>query len=123
MILQLHKTNPYPDLCRIEFVGKLMMGNDSRQVEWSLAELLGAGVKKVVFDLSKLEAIDSTGVGIIVVCHARLQKAGGSLRIAGAHGIVLETLQMTHVDRLVQLFPSADAAEQNFAAAGSAGGM
>lgn len=121
MILQLHKTQPSPDLCRIEFVGKLMMGNDSRQVEWSLAELLGAGVKKVVFDLSKLEAIDSTGVGIIVVCHARLQKAGGSLRIAGAQGIVLETLHMTHVDRLVQLFPSADAAEQNFAAAGSAG--
>ena len=121
MILQLHKTQPSPDLCRIEFVGKLMMGNDSRQVEWSLAELLGAGVKKVVFDLSKLEAIDSTGVGIIVVCHARLQKAGGSLRIAGAQGIVLETLHMTHVDRLVQLIPSADAAEQNFAAAGSAG--
>ncbi|HYA63367.1 MAG TPA: hypothetical protein VED66_09185, partial [Candidatus Sulfotelmatobacter sp.] len=61
MILQLHKTQPSPDLCRIEFVGKLMMGNDSRQVEWSLAELLVAGVKKVVFDLSKLETIDSTG--------------------------------------------------------------
>ena len=121
MILQLHKTQTSPDLCRIEFVGKLMMGNDSRQVEWSLAELLGAGVKKVVFDLSKLEAFDSTGVGIIVLCHDRLQKAGGSLRIAGAQGIVLETLHMTHVDRLVQLFPSADAAEQNFAAAGSAG--
>jgi anti-anti-sigma factor len=71
----------------------------------------------VIFDLSKLDAIDSTGVGIIVVCHAKLQKAGGSLRIAGAQGIVLETLQMTHVDRLVPLFPSADAAEQNFAAA------
>jgi anti-sigma B factor antagonist len=121
MILQLHKTQPSPDLCRIEFVGKLMMGNDSRQVEWSLAELLVAGVKKVVFDLSKLETIDSTGVGIIVVCHARLQKAGGSLRVAAAQGIVLETLHMTHVDRLVQIFPSADAAEQNFAAAGSAG--
>lgn len=114
MILQLQKHQPSPDLCRIELAGKLLMGNDSRQVEWSIAELLVAGVKKVVFDLSKLDGIDSTGVGIIVVCHAKLQKAGGSLRIAGPQGIVLDTLKMTHVDRLVPFFPSADDAEQNF---------
>jgi anti-sigma B factor antagonist len=117
MILQVHKTQLAPDLCRIELVGKLMMGNDSRQVEWSIAELVVAGVKRVVFDLSKLDGIDSTGVGILVVCHAKLAKIGGSTRIAGAQGIVLQTLQMTHVDRLVPFFPSADAAERNFAAA------
>lgn len=120
MILQLHKTQLAPDLSRIELVGRLMMGNDSRQVEWNIAELLVAGVKRVVFDLSKLEGIDSTGVGIIVVCHAKLQRAGGSLRIAGARGIVLETLQMTHVDKIVPFFPSAEEAEQNFVAAQSA---
>jgi anti-sigma B factor antagonist len=120
MILQLRKSQPSPDLCRIEMIGKLMMGNDSRQVEWSVAELLVAGVKKVVFDLSMLDGIDSTGVGIIVVCHAKLQKAGGNLRIAGATGIVLETLQMTHVDRIVPMFRSAEEAAQNFAVAGSA---
>lgn len=120
MILQLHKTRPAPDLARIELVGRLLMGNDSRQVEWSVAELLVAGVKRVVLDLNKLEGIDSTGVGIIVVCHAKLQRAGGSLRIAGATGIVQETLQMTHVDRIVPFFPSAEEAEQNFAATQSA---
>lgn len=120
MILQLQKTQLAPDLCRIELIGRLMMGNDSRQVEWSVAELVGAGVKRVVFDLSKLDGIDSTGVGILVVCHAKLTKAGGSARIAGAQGIVLDTLQMTHVDRLVPLFPSTDAAERSFAAAESA---
>jgi len=91
-----------------------MMGNDSRQVEWGVSEMLGTGVKKVIFDLSKLDGIDSTGVGILVMCHAKLRNAGGSLRIAGAQGIVLETLQMTHVDKLVQLFATADAAAQNF---------
>jgi len=120
MILQLHKTQLSPGLCRIEMTGKLMMGNDSRQVEWSLAELLEAGVRRVVFDLSKLDGIDSTGVGIIVVCHAKLQEAGGSLRIAGPTGIVLDTLRMTHVDRIVPMFASAVEAEQNFARAESA---
>ncbi len=117
MILQLHKDQPSPDLCNLEFKGKLLMGNDSRQVEWNISELVAAGVRRVIFDLSALDSIDSTGVGIIVMCHAKLQKAGGSLRIAGPRGIVLETLQMTHVDRLVPFFASAEAAAQNFVAA------
>ena len=94
-----------------------MMGNDSRQVEWAVADLLDNGVKKVVLELSKLDGIDSTGVGIIVVCHAKLQKAGGSLGIAGPSGIVLETLQMTHVDRIVPIHSNLAEAEQNLAAA------
>ena len=46
MILQLQKSHPAPDICLVEFTGKLMMGNDSRQVEWTVAELLGAGRKE-----------------------------------------------------------------------------
>jgi anti-sigma B factor antagonist len=117
MILQVHKNQPSAEMCRMELTGRLMMGNDSRQVEWNIAELMVAGVKKVVFDLTKLEGIDSTGVGIIVVCHAKLQKVGGSVRIACAQGIVLDTLKMTHVDRLVPMFGSVEEAEQNFVAA------
>jgi anti-sigma B factor antagonist len=112
MPLHLHKTQPSPDLSRIEISGKLIMAKESRQVETTVADLLESGVKKVVFDLSKVDGIDSTGVGIIVVCHAKLQKAGGTLRIAGPTGIVLETLQMTHLDRLVPIFATANEAEQ-----------
>jgi len=117
MTLQLHKHQLSPELCQLEFVGKLLMGNEARQVEWNLSELLAAGVKKVIFDLAKLDGIDSTGVGIIVMCNAMLQKAGGNLRIGGAQGIVLETLQMTHLDRLVPMFATSKEAAQDFAVA------
>lgn len=114
MILQLQKSQPSPDICLMEFSGKLMMGNDSRQVEWGVAELLSAGIKKIIFDLSKVDCIDSTGVGIIVMCEAKVRKAGGALRIAGPEGIVHDTLKLTHVDRLVQIFPNAKEAAQAF---------
>jgi anti-sigma B factor antagonist len=114
MILQLQKSQPVSDICLIEFSGKLMMGNDSRQVEWTVAELLGAGVKKIIFELSKLDSIDSTGVGIIVMCEGKVRKAGGEVRIAGPAGLVRDTLTMTHVDRLVRLFPTANEAVQDF---------
>jgi anti-anti-sigma factor len=117
MTLQLHKNQLSPDLCQIEFTGKLMMGNESRQVEWNVSELLAAGVKKIIFDLTMVDGIDSTGVGIIVMCQAKLQKVGGSLRVAGAQGIVLDTLRMTRVDKLVPFFATAKEAAQDFAIA------
>jgi anti-sigma B factor antagonist len=114
MILQLEKSQPEPDICLIQFSGKLMMGNDSRQVEWTVAELLEAGMKKIIFELSKLESIDSTGIGIIVMCEGKVRKAGGEVRIAAPVGLVRDTLVMTHVDRLVRFFPTVEEARQHF---------
>ena len=117
MILEVQKKSPSAALGILELRGRLLMGNDSRQVEWSVGEWIDAGVKSVIFDLSGLNMIDSTGVGIIVMCHARLEKAGGSMRIAGASGIIKEILHMTHVDRIVKFFPTAEEASQNLASA------
>jgi anti-sigma B factor antagonist len=117
MILQLEKSQPAVDVCLIEFSGKLMMGNDSRQVEWSVADLLKQGVKKIIFDLSRLDSIDSTGVGIIVTCEGRVRKAGGEVRIVGPVGIVHDTLVMTRVDRLMRFFPTVNEATRDFHAA------
>jgi anti-sigma B factor antagonist len=114
MILQLEKSQPKPDICLIEFSGKLLMGKESRQVELKVGELLGAGMRKIIFDLSNLDSIDSTGVGIIVVCGGKVRKAGGEMRIAGPEGLVKDTLTMTRVDKLVRIFPTVDEATQDF---------
>lgn len=116
MILAVQKKSPSASVGILELRGRLIMGNDSRQVEWSVDEWLKAGVKSIILDLSALDMMDSTGVGIIVMCHAKLEKAGGSLRVAGAQGIVQEILHMTHVDRLVRFFATAEEASENFAA-------
>lgn len=114
MILQVQKSRPSPDVCILGLIGRLMMGNDSRQVEWAVSELLKEGVKKVVMDISRLDGLDSTGVGILVMCHAKLQKQGGSMRISFSPGIVHETLHLTHVDKIVPFFSSAEEASKNF---------
>lgn len=117
MILAVQKKSPSASVGILELRGRLIMGNDSRQVEWSVDEWLKAGVKSIILDLSALDMMDSTGVGIIVMCHAKLEKAGGSLRVAGAQGIVQEILHMTHVDRIVRFFATAEEASVNSAAA------
>jgi anti-sigma B factor antagonist len=115
MTLQLIKRKPEPDICVIDFSGKLVMGKESRKVEQTVEELLDNGTRKIVFDLSRLNGIDSTGVGIIVMCGGKVRKAGGEVKIAGPVGLVNDTLMLTHVDRLVKFYPSAKEASQTFA--------
>jgi len=117
MILEVQQKSPAPGVGILELRGKLLMGNDSRQVERAVEEWIKAGLKSVIFDLGGLEMIDSTGVGIMVMCHAKLEKAGGSLRIAGAKGIIHDILHMTHVDRIVKIFGTAEEAGKNFGVA------
>jgi anti-sigma B factor antagonist len=114
MILEVQKKQATPGIVVLELRGRLLMGNDSRQVEWSIAEVMKEGAKKVVMDLRELDAIDSTGVGILVMCNAKLQKAGGVMRIVSSDGIVESTLQMTHVDRIVKFFETVEAASEKF---------
>jgi anti-sigma B factor antagonist len=114
MILNIERKQLDPDITVLEMAGRICLGNASQQVEWSLAEILKQNQKKIVFDLSGVTVLDSTGVGIIVMCHAKVKKAGGDLHIAGASGMVAETLKMTNVDKIIPFYPSLAEAVRNF---------
>jgi anti-sigma B factor antagonist len=113
MSLHVDKNQPNPETAILSLAGRLTMGPECRQLDSTITDLTQNGVKHVIIDLSRLDGIDSTGAGILVVCHSKLHKVHGSLRIAGAQGIVHETLLMIHVDRLVPFFPTAVEATQN----------
>ena len=85
-----------------------------KTIEWNLAGLLKENQKKVVFDLAGVTLVDSTGVGIIVMCYAKLKKSGGVLRVAGVNGMVEDTLRLTSVDKLIEFYPSVAEAAARF---------
>jgi len=116
MILKIARKQIEPDISVLEMEGKICMGSASQEVEWALADLLKQNQKKIIFDLSKITMMDSTGVGIVVMCHAKVKKAGGILRIAGPNGIVEETLKMTSVDKIMPFYSSVGGASENFQA-------
>jgi anti-anti-sigma factor len=114
MILTINRSQLGTDIDVLEMNGRIVLGNDARAVEWKLDELLKENCKKVIFDFGHVTVLDSTGVGIVVMCYARVKKSGGSLHIAGANGMVEQTLRMTNVDRLIELYPSVSEAAAAF---------
>ena len=114
MILKVELKKVEPDIAVLEMTGRIIAGGDSHRIEWDLAELVKQDHKKVVFDLTEVTYLDSSGIGILMMCHAKLKKAGGVLHIAGARGIVEETLNLTSVNKIVPLYPTAAVAAQGF---------
>lgn len=114
MILNIQRKNVEPDIAVLEMTGRIAMGSDSQRIEWGLAELLKENHKKVIFDLTEVTFLDSAGIGILMMCHTKLKKAGGALHIAGARGMVEQTLEITSVNKIVRLYPTAADAAQGF---------
>ncbi|HET9074085.1 MAG TPA: STAS domain-containing protein [Solirubrobacteraceae bacterium] len=67
-----------------------------------------SGLPVIVLDLSDLEFIDSTGLGVLVKSHQRVRDEGGRLAIVEGGGQVRRLLELTGLDQQLTLVVSAD---------------
>jgi len=120
VLLNIQKKRVEPDIMVIELEGRICLGNSAKELEWAVAELQKANERKVIFDLSGVTQMDSTGIGIIAMCSGKLKKAGGELRVAGAKGVVEDVLKLTHMESIVSLHATAGDAVAGFTSGGKA---
>lgn len=68
-----------------------------------MAELIASGNTKIVLDLSKVEFIDSSGLGAIV---SSLKRMGGrgDLVVCGLQETTMTMFKLTRMDRVFQVF-------------------
>jgi anti-anti-sigma factor len=113
-MLEIQNQQLPPDIVVLNIAGRITLGGESKQLDWAVDSLVSEGRKKVIFDLSKVTGVDSTGIGIIVMSAGKLKKAGGQLRVAGANPHIEEVLKMTNVDQIVGLHSTTAAAATGF---------
>jgi anti-sigma B factor antagonist len=75
-----------------------------------LVEVVEQGVRHVVVDLSRVEFLDSTGLGVLIVARRRLLPIGGTLRLVCSHERLLKIFRITALDRVFALFDTVEAA-------------
>ena len=110
-MLEIQTKNAEPEIVILEITGRLTMGRECKQLEWSTENLVRENKKKIVFDLSGVTHIDSTGVGMIVMSAGQIKQAGGQLHVC-ANGQVEKVLKLTHVDKVVNLHGSVASASE-----------
>jgi anti-sigma B factor antagonist len=110
MLLQIETKRIAPDITLLELVGKISLGRESQRIETLVQDLLRQNERKIIFDVSRVDHMDSTGIGVLAYCFGTLNRCGGELRVAGASGKVLHLLQITHLDHVLPLVSSVEAA-------------
>jgi anti-sigma B factor antagonist len=110
-----------PDITILKFSGRITMGPESAEIEVLVRKLLGENRKKLVFDLSGVGYIDSTGLGILTLCSAMMQADNGALRVAGAQPLPQKLFHMTKLDKILRFFPTVEDACRDFTLAESEG--
>ena len=63
-------------------------------------ELVEQGRKRVIVDLSQLQLIDSSGVGVIVALYKRIRAAGGKVSVTGMRDQPLQIFKLLRMDRV-----------------------
>jgi anti-sigma B factor antagonist len=105
----------------LKLSGGITMGPESAGIEALVRKLMGEDRRKLVFDLTGVGYIDSTGLGILALCSAMMQAGSGALRLAGAQPLPQKLFQLTKLDKILTLYPTVEDACRDFTLAESGG--
>ncbi len=86
----------------ISLAGNMMGGPDASKLNSTLHELLAAGKKQVVLDLSRVQFINSSGLGLLIGGVNAMHAGGGALKIAGASEKILALIKITKLERIFE---------------------
>jgi anti-sigma B factor antagonist len=75
----------------------------------------------VLFDCSRLDFIDSSGLGAIVGCLRKALEKEGDLRLSGLTGKVAMVFELTKAAKLFSIFANRSEAAMSFAAGADSG--
>ena len=110
MEIRHEQAGPHTEIVALS--GKLMLGSGPERISTLVDELIREGKNTVIFDLSGVTALDSTGVGQFIASFNRIIAAGGAMRMAGAEGHIFQTFRVSRLDKMFPFYPSAaDAAK------------
>jgi anti-sigma B factor antagonist len=94
----------------ITLKGSLILGPDCARLNHLIHSLIDAGRRYLVFDLTGVVQLDSTGIGQFIDAYTSLDKSGGKMTISGATGPVQDAFRVTRLDTVFQFTPSVEAA-------------
>ncbi|MYB10510.1 MAG: STAS domain-containing protein [Acidimicrobiia bacterium] len=78
-----------------------------------LFALISGGAQNVVIDLSGVDYIDSTGLGVLMGGAKRVRSTGGDIRLVTTGSRLADLIELTRLDRVLDVFDSVSAATES----------
>ncbi len=108
------KTSQQAGIPVVAIEGNLMGGPDASTLNDKLVELTDAQKKNVVVDLSGVDIMNSSGLGMLIKGASTMKNAGGGLKIAKASEKILELIKITKLTGILPTYNTVAEAASSF---------
>lgn len=95
------------------FTGRLDFAS-AAEARAGFTNAIAAGYRKLIIDLSKVDFVDSAGLGSLIGGMRGARQAGGDLRIANPNDQVTMLLSLTSLDQVLKVHPTIEEAIVGF---------
>lgn len=85
---------------RLELAGRLDV-HTAADARLALVDAVSRGTGDLVVDLSQVEALDATGLGVLVGAHRRADRAGRTLVLTDCSSAVTRVLFLTRLEKVL----------------------
>lgn len=108
------KTREMDSVTLVELNGKIILGDESSSLRETIKGLLAQGKKKILLNLARISFIDSAGVGTLVSAYTTARSQGGEVKLSSLTKKFRETLQVTRLLTVFEVFDDDPAAIASF---------
>lgn len=98
----------------IELGGKITIGSGDVKIRELISNALEDGKTKILLDLGKVTAIDSSGIGEMVACYTTVTKRDGQLKLLHLSPKINDILQVTQLITVFDVFDDEQEAAGSF---------
>jgi anti-anti-sigma factor len=88
--------------------------SEAEELKFNVNEKITAGYKKIIIDLTAVEFIDSTFLGVIVNTLKKVAKMGGDLKLVGFKPSVRSMFELTRLFRVFESYSELQDAIKSF---------
>lgn len=98
----------------IKLTGRLNLGESVDRTRQTFDDALAAGEIRFVVDLEEVSMLDSSGIGLLVRCLTAAKQSGGTLKLLRPSKFAVQTLKMTGLLSLFEVFNDLELAITSF---------
>lgn len=98
----------------IELKGSLVGDRDTDALREAVADFIEQGNKQLILDLSRINYMNSSGIGSVIGAHASYSKNNGQVRLVGLGKSVQNLFVITKLIDVFEVFDSIDEAVRSF---------
>ena len=88
----------------IKLKGSFLEGEELEEVRLEVQSLIGEGSRSFVFDFSRVNRLNSNGLGMLLACYSMIHKVRGRTGITGLTDPIENVLNITKIITLFDRF-------------------